>query len=293
MLLNEQRVPVRSTRTRTAAEACSGRRRDEIGSGESAAVWAASCAGVTRLGRREVMAGADRPRADLNRGLHHPARARSGSRADLPQRRHEPDGHVRSQAGAGLGFTVIGRSTPKRARSKGSDQHCRGSMMKSPFAFRQHGRVGPVGQRGVLPHLATRVDDLAFLDGGENLEDQHVHGAGQLPPMNTGFLTARIPWCLGAWVSYGLGVPWCDNLPTFVVLPDGPRASRTTPEGDFSVGLPADDHIRGRLINASSARAGDPLTCSRPGRPGGALVASPSVRACDARRDEPPACRSE
>ena len=56
--------------------------------------------------------------------------------------------------------------------------------MKSPFEFRQHGQSGR-WVSSVLPHLATCVDDLAFLMA--MVSKTNVHGPGSYM-MNTGFL---------------------------------------------------------------------------------------------------------
>ena len=119
-----------------------------------------------------------------------------------------------------------------------------GKLMKSPFAFRQYGETGR-WVSDVFPHLATRVDDLAFLMALTSRTN--VHGPASYL-MNTGFLTPGFP-CLGAWVSYGLGA-LSDNLPTFIVLPD-PRGLPYNAKGDFSAGFLPMDH-QGTIINAAA-----------------------------------------
>ena len=108
-----------------------------------------------------------------------------------------------------------------------------GSIMKSPFRFRQHGQCGRWVSE-LFPHQARCVDDLAFLMA--MVSKTNVHGPGTYM-MNTGFLTPGFP-CLGAWVSYALG-SIVDNLPTFIVLPD-PKGLPYNQKGPFSAGfLPA------------------------------------------------------
>ena len=108
-----------------------------------------------------------------------------------------------------------------------------GPLMKSPFAFKQHGQCGR-WVSSVFPHLAKCVDDLAFLMAMAS--KTNVHGPASYM-LNTGFLLPGFP-CLGAWISYGLG-RLTDNLPTFVVLPD-PRGLPYNAKGNFSAGfLPA------------------------------------------------------
>ncbi len=191
------------------------------------------------LGRREAMAGADRPRADLNGGLHHPARARrvvqiflNGGMSQMDTFDRKPELDRLHDRPFDPGEHVEGvTSTP-------------GKLMKSPFAFRQHGESGRWVSE-VFPHLATRVDDLAFLMAVTS--KTNVHGPASYL-MNTGFLTPGFP-CLGAWVSYGLGALG-DNLPTFVVLPD-PKGLPYNAKGDFSSGFLPMTH-QGTAINASA-----------------------------------------
>jgi hypothetical protein len=119
-----------------------------------------------------------------------------------------------------------------------------GQVMKSPFAFKQHGRCGR-WVSSVFPHLAGCVDDLAFLMAMAS--KTNVHGPASYM-MNTGFVLPGFP-CLGAWLSYGLG-SLNDNLPTFVVLPD-PRGLPYNQRGNFSSGFLPVLH-QGTLIKANA-----------------------------------------
>src|SRR5690349_10143120 len=74
-----------------------------------------------------------------------------------------------------------------------------GNLMKSPFEFRRHGQCGR-WVSSVFPHLATCVDDIAFLMAMTS--KTNVHGPGSYM-MNTGFITPGFP-CMGAWISYAL-----------------------------------------------------------------------------------------
>ena len=106
-------------------------------------------------------------------------------------------------------------------------------VLKSPFEFKQHGQCGR-WVSSVLPHLATCVDDLAFLMSMTS--KTNVHGPASYM-QNTGFVLPGFP-CMGAWLSYGLG-RLTDNLPTFVVLPDA-KGLPYNNQGNFSAGfLPA------------------------------------------------------
>ncbi len=96
-----------------------------------------------------------------------------------------------------------------------------GRLMKSPFAFRQHGKSG-LWMSDLLPNLATCVDDMTFIYSLTTKTSNHTPATFQ---MNSGFTMNGFP-CMGAWLSYGLGSENQD-LPAFVVLPD----SRQLPAG--------------------------------------------------------------
>ncbi len=191
------------------------------------------------LGRTGALAGVEGPRPELNGGLHHPAKARrviqlfmNGGVSQMDtfdfkpelDRRHgqdfDPGSHVEAPT-----------STP-------------GKLMKSPFAFRQHGECGR-WVSSVFPNVATRVDDLAVLKAVAS--KTNVHGPASYL-MNTGFLLPGFP-CMGAWLSYGLG-SLGDNLPTFVVLPD-PRGLPYNAKGNFTSGFLPISH-QGVILDASA-----------------------------------------
>lgn len=89
-----------------------------------------------------------------------------------------------------------------------------GRIMKSPYAFRQHGECG-AWVSDLLPHLAGCVDDVCFIHSMVARSNNHTPATFQ---MNSGFTLNGFP-CMGAWLSYGLGTE-NENLPAFVVLPD-------------------------------------------------------------------------
>src|SRR5262249_27864634 len=80
--------------------------------------------------------------------------------------------------------------------------------------FRQYGQCGK-HVSDLFPHLATCVDDIAFLHA--MTADSPIHGSAMLQ-MNTGKILSGSP-CLGSWVNYGLGTVNQD-LPGFVVMLD-------------------------------------------------------------------------
>ncbi|MGE3311867.1 MAG: DUF1501 domain-containing protein, partial [Limisphaerales bacterium] len=120
-----------------------------------------------------------------------------------------------------------------------------GRIMKSPFAFQRHGQSGR-WVSSVFPHLARKVDDLAFLMSIESRTN--VHGPASFL-MNTGSLLPGFP-SLGAWVSYALGNE-TGNLPTFVVLPDA-RGLPYNQRGNFSAGFLPATHAA-TIIDAGAA----------------------------------------
>jgi hypothetical protein len=90
----------------------------------------------------------------------------------------------------------------------------RGTVMKSPWNFKQYGKSGK-WVSDMLPHLANSVDDLTFVHNMVSRSNSHGPALFQ---MSTGFMFQGFP-SVGAWVSYGLGTE-NSNLPAFVVLPD-------------------------------------------------------------------------
>jgi hypothetical protein len=89
-----------------------------------------------------------------------------------------------------------------------------GAVMRSPWEFRPHGKSGK-WVSSLLPHLATRVDDLTFFHSMTARSNAHGPAIFQ---MSTGYIFQGFP-SVGSWVSYGLGSE-NQNLPSFVVLPD-------------------------------------------------------------------------
>lgn len=83
--------------------------------------------------------------------------------------------------------------------------------------FRQHGQSGAWASE-VFPHLASIVDDLAFI---HTVRTENFNHAPAKLFLNTGSPRYGRP-SMGAWVTYGLGSE-TDDLPAFVVLRSGER----------------------------------------------------------------------
>ncbi len=191
------------------------------------------------LGQEGLLADTPDPHKDRNGVRHHPAKAKrviqlfmNGGASQCDTFDYKPELIKRhgQKFDPGEKFEAV-TSTP-------------GNVLKSPFAFKQHGQCGR-WVSSVLPHLAQCVDDLTFLMSMAS--KTNVHGPASYM-MNTGFVLPGFP-CLGAWLSYGLG-SINDNLPTFVVLPD-PRGLPYNNRGNFSAGFLPVIH-QGTIIKANS-----------------------------------------
>ncbi len=89
-----------------------------------------------------------------------------------------------------------------------------GSIMRSPFRFRRHGRCGaPISD--AMPALAGVVDELTFIRSMHTTSITHEPAVYMI---QSGKLTPGRP-TLGSWVTYGLGSE-NQNLPAYVVLDD-------------------------------------------------------------------------
>ena len=182
------------------------------------------------LGREGLLAGdkAAGTRPDLNGGLHHRAKAKrvvqffmSGAASQCDMFDYKPALIERN----GMPF-VPGEKVELFQSSPGA-------CMQSPWGWKQYGQSGK-WMSDLVPHLATCVDDMAFIPS--MVSKSNVHGPATFM-QNTGFVLPGFPH-FGAWVSYGLG-SLTDNLPAFVVLPDM-RGFAPNGPGNWSAGfLPA------------------------------------------------------
>ncbi|MEO2049652.1 MAG: DUF1501 domain-containing protein [Pirellulales bacterium] len=177
------------------------------------------------LGREGLLA--NQPDGPMHVGRHHRARATrviqlfmNGGVSQIDTFDYKRE--LKKRHGENFDFGIKAAATSKP-----------GTLMKSPFLWRQHGESGR-WVSNVFPHLAEHVDDMAFLMAMAS--KSNVHGPASYM-QNTGFIRPGFP-CLGSWLSYGLG-NLSDNLPSFVVLPD-PRGLPYNAMGNFSQGfLPA------------------------------------------------------
>ncbi len=161
------------------------------------------------LGEQGLLAAAPAPRAGLNGGLHHRARAKrvvqlfmSGAASQCDTFDYKP-----------LLLKKHGQKFDPGGRVE-LFQSSPGEVMRSPWKWRQYGKCGK-WVSDLLPHLAGCVDHIAFVHS--MVSKSNVHGPATFMQA-TGFVQPGFPG-MGAWVSYGLG-SLNRNLPTFVVLPD-------------------------------------------------------------------------
>jgi hypothetical protein len=98
-----------------------------------------------------------------------------------------------------------------------------GPLMKSPFAFKRHGKSGSWVSE-IFPGMARHVDDMAFIHSCFTETNNH---SPALFEINTGMSRMGFP-CVGAWVTYGLGSV-SQNLPAFVTMYD--TLGRGLPKG--------------------------------------------------------------
>jgi hypothetical protein len=167
-------------------------------------------------------------RPELNGGLHHKAKAKrvvalfmSGAASQVDTFDYKPELIKRHGEKFDPGGKVeLFQSSP-------------GACMKSPWTWKQYGKCGKYIS-SLLPHLATCVDDIAFLHA--MVSKSNVHGPATFM-QNTGFVLPGYP-SMGAWISYGLGSV-TDNLPGFVVLPDSRGYAPNGPANWSAAFLPA------------------------------------------------------
>ena len=87
-----------------------------------------------------------------------------------------------------------------------------GDLLKSPFAFQQHGQSGRYVSE-LFPHIAKHVDDLCMLYSVHGSNSRH--GAALLE-LHTGSDTFIRP-SMGSWLTYGLGSE-NQNLPGYITI---------------------------------------------------------------------------
>jgi hypothetical protein len=110
-------------------------------------------------------------------------------------------------------YELDGKTVPVKTFGRSGKKN-EGRVVGPKWKFKQYGQCGK-WVSDLFPHLATCIDDLAFLHS--MTADSPIHGSAMLQ-MNTGKILSGSP-CMGSWVNYGLG-SFNQNLPGFVVMLD-------------------------------------------------------------------------
>jgi hypothetical protein len=110
-------------------------------------------------------------------------------------------------------YALDGKTISVKTFGRGGKKN-EGRVVGPKWNFRQYGECGK-RISDLFPHLATCVDDIAFLHS--MTADSPIHGSAMLQ-MNTGKILSGSP-CLGSWTNYGLGSE-NEDLPGFVVMLD-------------------------------------------------------------------------
>ncbi|MEK0445316.1 MAG: hypothetical protein RLZZ399_637 [Verrucomicrobiota bacterium] len=106
-----------------------------------------------------------------------------------------------------------GKTIQIQTKGRGGSKN-QGRIVEPKWKFKQYGQSGK-WVSDLFPHLAQRVDDLAFVHS--MTAESPIHGSAMLK-MNTGSIVSGKP-SLGSWINYGLGSV-NQNLPGYVVMLD-------------------------------------------------------------------------
>jgi hypothetical protein len=110
-------------------------------------------------------------------------------------------------------YPLDGKTIAVKTFGRGGKKN-EGRVVGPKWKFKQYGECGK-RVSDLFPHVATCVDDIAFLHS--MTADSPIHGSAMLM-MNSGRILSGHP-CIGSWVNYGLGTV-NQNLPGFVVMLD-------------------------------------------------------------------------
>ncbi len=115
-----------------------------------------------------------------------------------------------------------------------------GKVMQSPWAWKQYGKTGRWLSDLAAP-LGQVADEIAMVHS--IVAKSNVHGPATFM-QSAGFVLPGFP-SMGAWVTYGLG-SMNENLPAFVVLPDGRGYPPNGPKNWSAGFLPAS--LQGTMV---------------------------------------------
>lgn len=119
-----------------------------------------------------------------------------------------------------------------------------GRVVGPKWEFRQYGQCGK-RVSDLFPHLATCVDDIAFVHS--MYAESPIHGSAMLM-MNSGRILSGHP-SLGTWITYGLGSV-NENLPGYVVMLDPSGGPISGPKNWSSGYMPA--AYQGTVVRADA-----------------------------------------
>lgn len=110
-------------------------------------------------------------------------------------------------------YPLDGKTIELKTFGRGGHKN-EGRVVGPKWKFQPYGQCGKQVSE-LFPHLAQRVDDIAFIHS--MTADSPIHGSAMLM-MNSGHILSGRP-SLGSWINYGLGSV-NQNLPGYVVMLD-------------------------------------------------------------------------
>lgn len=117
-----------------------------------------------------------------------------------------------------------------------------GNLTKPIWDFKPHGESGKMTSE-LLPRLGELADEFSFIHSMTAKSNTHGPAENQ---MSTGYVLEGFP-AMGSWVSYALGSE-CQDLPSFVAIPDPRGVPQVGPNHWNSAFLPA--VFQGTAFNA-------------------------------------------
>jgi hypothetical protein len=99
---------------------------------------------------------------------------------------------------------------PQLAKDHGKDSKYQGTLLGSPFPFKQRGQSG-LWISDLFPHVSAMADDMCLIRGMKTDQPIHPRAMTQMHTGNAQFVRPS----LGAWSLYGLGSE-NDSMPGFV-----------------------------------------------------------------------------
>jgi hypothetical protein len=129
-------------------------------------------------------------------------------------------------------FDLDGKTIEVKTFGRGGHKN-EGRIVGPKWQFKQYGQCGR-WVSDLFPHLATCVDDIAFVHS--MYAESPIHGSAMLM-MNSGRILSGHP-ALGSWVTYGLGSV-NEDLPGFVVMLDRTGGPISGPKNWSSGYMPA------------------------------------------------------